>query len=230
MNRTGTSLIELLIALTIVGVSGLITVPLVVGTGRVASRATTALATHRTTASLAALLRHDLRMATSDEIIPTSATLLWLARPVGEGPVCTTTPTTLLVRASAWQGDRLPEAGRDLVQYLEFPLTGTWRDATLLTVSSGSCPDGQPAMRLQVASDPSGSAHLRVLEPARLTTYPSGGAFWLGLAGPGDPNQPFAGPVANGGMTLTVVGGALRATLTIAFGQSQTLHFPVVAP
>lgn len=229
MTRAGTSLIELLVALTIVGVSGMITVPLVVGTGRVASRATAALGNERTTASLAALLRHDLRLATTDEITPITPSLLWLARPVGEGPVCATSLTTLSVRASAWYGDRLPEPGRDLVQYLQ-PLPGGWRDAALLATAPASCPDGHPAIRLQVSSDPSGSTHLRVFEPARLTSYASGGAHWLGLAGPGDPNQPFAGPVATGGMSLTAVGGALHATVTTPSGQSQVMRFPVAGP
>jgi len=230
MTRAGTSLIELLVALTIVGVSGMITVPLVVGTGRVASRATAALSDERTTASLAALLRHDLRLATTDEIVPTTPSLLWLARPVGEGPVCATSSTTLSVRTSAWYGDRLPEPGRDLVQYLEHPFTGAWRDAPLLAVTTANCPDGHPAMRMQVTIDPSGSTHLRVLESARLTAYTSGGAHWLGLAGPGDPNQPFAGPVATGGMTLIAQGGALHASVTTPSGQSRVMRFPVVAP
>ena len=224
------SLIELLVALTIMGITGLITVPLVAGTGRIASRATAALVAERTTASLSALLRHDLRLATTDEVIPTSPSLLWLARPVGEGPVCGTTTTTLLVRASAWRGDRLPDPTRDVVQFLEYPVAGMWSDAVLLAVSSGACPDGEPALRLQVGIDPSGSGHLRIREPVRLTTYPSGGAHWLGLAGPGDPNQPFAGPVTNGGLTLAVSGGALQAVVTPAVGTAQALRFPVGAP
>jgi len=230
MTRSGTSLIELLVALTVIGITGLITVPLVVGTGRVASRATAALAADRTTASLAALLRHDLRLATASEVQPTTPVLLWLARPVGEGPVCATTSTTLLLRAAAWEGDRLPAAGRDVVQFLDPTPSGVWHDATLVGVVSGSCPDGQAAMGLEVAHDPSGSTHLRVVEPARLTAYASGTSHWLGLAGPGDPNQPFAGPVANGGMTLMVVGGALQAKVTPTAGPSQRLQFPMVAP
>jgi prepilin-type N-terminal cleavage/methylation domain-containing protein len=230
MRRSGVSLLELLVALTIVGIAGMITVPLVVGTGRVASRATAALVADRTTASLAALLRHDLRLATTDEIIPTTPAMLWLARPVGEGPVCATTPTTLLLRATAWDGDRLPVPGRDVVQFLQTTPTGEWVDAPLVAASSGSCPDGAPAMWLEVAVDPTGSTHLRVLEPARLTAYSSGASHWLGLAGPGDPNQPFAGPVVSGGMSLAVVGGALQAMVTPSSGPSQVLHFPAVGP
>jgi type II secretory pathway pseudopilin PulG len=230
MTRAGTSLLELLVALTIMGTTGLITVPLVVGTGRVASRTNASLAAERTTASLAGLLRHDLRLATTDDIVPTGPAMLWLTRPVGEGPVCATNSTSLLVRTSAWLGDRLPEAGRDRIQFLEPAPASSWREASLLSVAPGSCPDGQPALRMQVATDPGGSTHLRVLEPARLAAYPSGGAHWLGLAGPGDPNQPFAGPVANGGLILAAVGGALRVTVTPTGGTSKLLHFPVVAP
>lgn len=230
MMRHGTSLIELLVALTILGLTGLITVPMVVGTGRVAARATTGLAAERTTASLAVLLRHDLRLVTTDEIIRTTPTMLWLGRPVGEGPVCATTATTLLVRVSGWQGDRLPQAGRDLVQYLAPPASSGWRDAALVLVTSGNCPDGLPAMQLELAADPSGSTHLRVLEPARLSAYPSGGASWLGLAAPGDPIQPFAGPVVSPGVTLSASGGALHATVAPATSRSATLRFPVEGP
>lgn len=230
MRRSGLSLLELLVALTILGIAGLITVPLVVGTGRVASRAAAALVADRTTASLAALLRHDLRLATTDEIIPITPTMLWLARPVGEGSVCATMPSTLLLRATDWEGDRLPAPGRDVVQFLQSGPAGEWYDATLVAASSGSCPDGAPAMRLEVAADPTGSTHLRVLEPTRLTSYPSGASHWLGLAGPGDPNQPFAGPVTSGGMSLAVVGGALQAVVTPSSGPSQVLRFPAVAP
>jgi hypothetical protein len=144
--------------------------------------------------------------------------------------VCATSATTLAVRVSTWQGDRLPEPGRDHVQYLADPPTDGWQDATLIAVASGSCPDGHPAWRLEVSTNPSGSTHLRVLEPARLAAYPSGGAHWLGLAGPGDPNQPFAGPLADNGLSLAIVGGALRATVTPTTGPPQVLHFPMVAP
>lgn len=230
MTRAGASLLEMLTALVLLGVSGLITVPLVLGTGRVSTRATVALAADRTTASLAALLRHDLRLATTDEVSPTTPVMLWLARPVGEGPVCATTATSLLVRERAWQGERWPEAGRDVVQALTLSGGPIWHGLSVALVSAAACPDGQAAMRLGVAADPSGSAHVRVVEPARLAAYASSGATWLGLAGVGDPIQPFAGPLTPDGLTLARVGGALVGTIRPVGGRPQLLHFPVVAP
>lgn len=223
MTRHGTSLAELLVALTLLGVSGTITVALVAGTGRTARRAHDRLAAERTVAALAALLRHDTRTATAAELSPTTPTLLWLDRPVGEAPVCTAAGGVSLRRA-AWRGTRLPDAARDVVLLLDS--AGAWHRRAIAGVAPASCPDGAPAWQLD-AVPPPGARHAQVVEPARLAAYAGAGGTWLGLAGPGDPIQPFAGPLAaSAGLALAATGGGLRAVVTPHGSAPVTLTLP----
>ena len=227
-SRQGSSLIELMVVLTLLGITGSIALTLVSGAAKSARRSTAMLVAERTTASLSALVRHDLRGSIIADLSLAGPATLWLDRPVGEAPVCAATAATATLRRSAWNGDRTPVAGRDQVRLLGDPAAGIWLTLALLAVDPASCPDGGAGWRLTLGGSLAGASHARVVEASRLAAYSGTGGIWLGLAGPGDPMQPFAGPLEPAGLALAVMGGALTAQLTPwRAGGARTLRFPV---
>ncbi len=230
LTRRGTSLLELLTVLTMLGITGTITVTLVGAAGRGARRTTALLFAERTTHSLSALLRHDVRGSLTTDFTVTSPTSVDLDRPLGEAPVCAAGGGVLTLRRSAWTGDRDPVPGRDRARVLGTPRAGLWTTTPILDLAGGNCPDGAPAWRLAVGSAVPGASHARIVEPNRLAAYAGAGGRWLGLAGPGDPIQPFAGPLAVNGLALSWSGGALTAAVTPLGGAPRMLAFPLVPP
>lgn len=227
LTRQGSSLLELLTVMTLLGITGTIAVTLVTATARAARRTTALLVAERTTASLSALLRHDLRGSVVADLGLVGPATLQLDRPVGEAPVCAATATTVTLRRSAWSGERTPVAGRDQVRLLGEPVAGVWSSFTMLAIDAASCPDGGAGWRITLDGSVPAPSHARVVEASRLAAYSGTGGIWLGLAGPGDPMQPFAGPLEPAGLTLTLAGGALTAQLTPWQAARRALRFPV---
>lgn len=227
LSRQGTSLIELLTVLTLLGITGSIAVTIVSGAAKAARRSTSLLVAERTVASLSALVRHDLRGSIAADLALTGPATLWLDRPVGEAPICAATAALVTLRRSAWNGDRTPVPGRDQLRVLGAPATGVWSTFAILAVDASSCPDGGAGWRLSLGGSAVSSSHARVVEASRLAAYSGSGGIWLGLAGPGDPMQPFAGPLEPAGLALSLAGGGLTALVTPRQAAQRTLRFPV---
>lgn len=227
--RRGTTLVELLIAIALLGLVALFTVGTVRAIGTIARRAVDAAATRRGVTALHTLLRHDLTEATSTDVVVAPPAIHY-PRPVGAAAACAISSATTTIPQNRWRGARMPAAGRDDA-WLLTDVDGLWQRATVVAVATTSCPDGRAAWNLTF--DRSVVLPLvRVIEPVRLAVYRSGVADWLGLAPSTGitPIQPFAGPIAAAGATWSVVGDqfiALAAFATIRPAASLTIPLPV---
>lgn len=229
--RSGVTVMELLLVLVLVGLTGTITGTMVSGAARAAERRAGALRATRTVLALGALLRHELHPATAADLQVTGPATVLLPRVLGNAPICGHLAATVWVRQAGWTGVRDPEGGRDHVRLLVDVLLAEWRELPIVAVQPAACPGGGAAWRLDLAAVPPGApSHAVVLEPARLAAYLSGGRTWLGLARPGDPIEPFAGPLVSGGLTLAASGGALTAVVAPMGGAAVTLRHPVATP
>jgi prepilin-type N-terminal cleavage/methylation domain-containing protein len=138
----------------------------------------------------------------------------FIARAVrGSGVLCAAGSSSLTLRAGPdwWHGLRAPVAGRDSLLVGTIAEPARWVAVALRNApSSGTCPDGRPALVLGAALSPTDLAvigpgsPLRVFEHMELRAYPSSGATWLGLrsVSSGGVIQPLAGPFAGAAMTL----------------------------
>lgn len=213
--RRGTTLIELLVAIVLLGVLALFTVGTVRAIGTVARRAVDAAATRRGITALHSLLRHDLTEATATDLVIASPTMHY-PRPVGASAACAIAAATATLPQNRWRGARLPAAGRDDA-WLLTDIDGLWQRATVIAVTTSSCPDGRAAWN--VTFDRAVLLPLvRVIEPVRLAMYRSGVADWLGIAPATGvtPIQPFAGPIAAAGASWSLVGDDLVAVAAFA--------------
>ncbi len=227
MNRRGTTLVELLVAIALLGLLAIFTVSTVRGIGASARRAVDAAATRRGVTALHALLRHDLTEATPADLVIASPVMRY-ARPVGAAAACAISSTTATLALDRWRGTRVPAAGRDDA-WLLTDIDGLWQRATVVAVATTSCPDGRAAW--DITFDRSVVLPLvRVIEPVRLAMYRSGMTDWLGLApaGGATPIQPFAGPIAVAGVSWALVGSDFVAQAAFASRRpSASLRIPL---
>jgi hypothetical protein len=217
LSRRGTTLAELLVALTLCGMLAALTARVL---------AMTALALRDRSERMA--VEHGLRVAagavraTLESLGQDSASGSDLLSTVGAGfsaratraagVACAVSPGLLVARAAAswWSALRDPVEDRDsvLAGSLEQP---AWRVYALSAPPrAASCPDGTSAIALPIAGDSlalSGigpGSPLRVFENVELRLYSSAPDQWLGvrLLATGQPIQPFAGPFAAAGFGL----------------------------
>lgn len=218
MTRRGFSLLEVMIALALTGVVGVLTWSILLTASfrlrdrseRMGMEHALRVADVATRAALEPLGRDSTAGADLAFLGPDG----FIARAVrGSGVLCAAGPATLTVRAAPdwWHALRAPVAGRDslLIGTIEEP--ARWVAVTLANApTSGACPDGMPALVLGAVLMPTDLAAigpgspLRVFEQMELRAYPSSGAAWLGLRSmsSGGSIQPLAGPFAGAGMTL----------------------------
>lgn len=228
LSRSGVTLLELLLVITLLTLLGVVVTAVVVGASRVAARATAELALERTVQVAATFLRHELRDGEWSTVTVTDDSVT-MRRAVGEGIACSADSVAVWLRRSDWQGDRAPEAGRDRLLLLPRP-DAPWREAGLTDVTLGSCPDGATAWRLAMTPLVDSVRVVRVIEPVLLRRYRAGASDWLGLA-PGDgssPVQPFAGPLTPGASRFVRVGDSLRVELVTAAG-NRAFTIPLAA-
>lgn len=139
----------------------------------------------------------------------------FIARAVrGSGVLCAAGSTTLTLRAGQdwWHALRAPVAGRDSLLVGTIAEPARWVAVALASApTSGTCPDRMPALVLGAAFTPTDLAAigpgspLRFFEHMELRAYTSSGAAWLGLrsVSSGGSIQPLAGPFAGAAMTLS---------------------------
>ncbi len=217
-SRQGVTLLELLLAITLLGLFGAMVTSVLVAASRIAARATAQLALERTAQTLQAFLGQELRDGEWAEL-GLSAAAIALSRRVGSGEPCGAGVGTLLLRRAQWNGDRAPEAARDQIAVLADP-SSAWDDAPLLAIVPASCPDGAAAWRLTASVASDSVRMIRVLEPVMLRRYRAGASDWLGLAPAdgGSPVQPFAGPLRSGASRFARVGDLLQVELGTVAG------------
>ncbi len=228
LSRSGVTLLELLLVITLLALIGVMVTAVVVGASRVAARATAQLALERTVQVAATFLRHELRDGDWSSVT-VAADVVTLRRAVGEGSACTSDSLSIWLRRTGWQGDRAPEAGRDRLLLLLRP-DQPWREVSLADITPASCPDGTTAWRLTMTPPVDSVRVVRVIEPVLLRRYRAGAGDWLGLA-PGDgssPVQPFAGPLTPGASRFLRVGDSLRVELVTA-GGNRAFTIPLAA-
>ncbi|MGH7524878.1 MAG: prepilin-type N-terminal cleavage/methylation domain-containing protein [Gemmatimonadales bacterium] len=212
--HAGFTLVELLLALTLLVLVASGAIALVGMASREARRATQALTTSRSVEALQGFLQQELRDAMTDDITVLAPERIALARPVGDAMTCATDAGSVVIADSGWSGARLPEAGRDESWLLADPSTAAWQASAITDVSADHCPDGSPATRIQLAS-PSPSAVIRVMEPVELSAYGSGAFDWMGLTPASHlvAVQPFAGPLVPATTGWTVFSDRIESRL-----------------
>jgi len=216
--RRGFTLLELLIALILLGVIGA-----AVGRALISQRrAAMAMLDHEQDqrildqaagwigAELADLGRAD---AIADLLRVADDSLSYRAfRSVGLA--CLVAPGEVRIRLDLLSQWRMPQPGRDSLQLFlgrdSFPGGGGWTGAPITSVGASTC-DGLPALRLGTTIGAALVAGLPVLVPARtfevmqLRRYRSQGEWWLGARSEtaGEVIQPVTGPLAPQGLRLT---------------------------
>lgn len=156
-----------------------------------------------------ALANHDLANANAADIIIPAGNALEYDRPVGDGSVCLSLATAVTVR---YQGERLPDADRDVGLLRESAAGGDWLRRGIVSVVMANCPDGGEGLVLTLAGAVPAIGAARIVEPSRLRSYTSGGRHWLGLEPLVSPAtiQPLAGPITPTGFALSVAGPLFR--------------------
>jgi hypothetical protein len=218
LSRRGSSLAELLIALSLTGMLATLTAKvLAVTTLTLRERSEWMAAEHglrvASSAVRAALESLGTDSASGSDLL-SNATAGFSARATrAAGVACAVSPGLLVARAGAswWSAVRLPVEGRDsiLAGDLEEPV---WRAYALRAPPGAAlCPDGTSAIELPISGDSlalgavaSGSP-LLVFENVELRLYNSAPEHWLGvrLLATAQPIQPLAGPFAALGFGLS---------------------------
>lgn len=229
MTRRGVTLVELLLAVAVLG----LLVPVFVGAARAAGAgmrlAVIRLAAERDATAIVGLLGHDLRAAASGDVAIPVATVIEYPRPIGEGLTCLVDAGRPVLRRGGWLATRAPVPGRDrlLVLTTADPAIWVWRQ--LLALGSHACPDGQPGLLLTPDLPIDSALVVRVVEPVRVRDYGSQGRRWLGLEplGGGATVQPFAGPLRAGGWQLSGAAGRIDARFAGPGGIAAVLALPL---
>lgn len=201
--RRGTSLVELLVALT-VGAILLVTMGGVLRATRTAERGA---GRDRLAADLAdagELLVRDLRHGLTPR--PVGDTALELSRPIGGALSCPSAGPAALPRADGWW-----QAGPEPGDSAWWHDGVAWQATAVRGVAAGRCADGAPADLLELPSPWSADArvHVRLLRRVRWVAYRDGSGRWsLGFrqrTSVWSAVQPVVGPFD--GLRMVVVPG-----------------------
>ena len=231
LNRAGFTLIELVVSFVILAVMSGVIAAVVAAAVRSAAHGNHLLVAERTRQSLQLLLTEELRDADAADVLSLAPDRIRFARPVGEAVPCAIMSASMLLADSAWTGVRAPEAGRDHAWVLADPATASWIESPIAAVAPDRCPDGSPALRLDLAVAVPAAALARVTEPVELEAYLSAGTTWLGLLGvpSASPVQPFAGPLASGTTRFLLGTGRLDASVQPRDDAAATISIPLRA-
>ncbi len=231
-NRRGVSLLEVMLALVLIGLLGGVFVRASLQAERNTRATLEAAQLHASFDATLDFLDQDLADLAADDSTGVDLTQIagdsvtWRATR-GAGLVCRVAPTGVWLLERRWVAARLPQAGRDsLLLYIDSDSTPArsahWLAAPVLGASAASC-GGEPALRISTVLDTTlaGRTDLPLLLPARsfevmqARFYQSQGKWWFGVrsVSAGEGIQPLAGPFAPGGFRLTYTDSlALAAT------------------
>ncbi|MGQ0701510.1 MAG: type II secretion system protein [Gemmatimonadales bacterium] len=208
MNRRGTGLVELVVAVALTGVLAGMAGSVLLRTAAQARQDGHRLGAEHALRVAASAVRAALEPAGPADLAAI-APAGFLTRVVRGGAVaCAWTGAELLVRYGPgwWRALRSPVAGRDslFIGRIDGP---AWIVAPLpADPRSDRCPDGSPALAFAVTLDSvtAGSvgvgSPVRWFEPVELRIYTSSGSDWIGQrqVATGEVIQPLAGPLARG--------------------------------
>lgn len=232
MSRRGWTLLELLIVLVLTIILAALAGSVIAAMARAATRQARALDLERTQVALAAWWRADFRDSDAGDVaVPTSNRVV-TRHPVGAGLPCQLAGADLWIARSEWRGARDPEPGRDEAWLLIDVLTASWDEVAIVAVGNGSCPSGEPALRLTLGAATLPVQLARVVEPLELRIYRSGTSGWLGLA-PADGSasvQPFAGPVDPVASGFSQDSSGVHARIQPRTGRLFRLNAPLTLP
>lgn len=232
VSRRGWTLLELLIVLVLTIILAALVGSVIAAIARSATRQARALNLERTQVALAAWWRADFRDGDAGDVVVPTNNQIVTRHPVGAGVPCQSVGTDLWIARTDWRGARDPESGRDEAWLLTDVLTAAWSDVAIVAVGSGSCPSGEPALRLTLGAAILPVQLARVVEPVELRIYRSGPSGWLGLA-PADGSasvQPFAGPVDPVASGFSQDSSGVQALIQHRSGQRFRLNAPLMWP
>jgi prepilin-type N-terminal cleavage/methylation domain-containing protein len=235
-HRRGYSLVELMVALVIMGIVTGAIYKLIDNTQRISRNQAEQVALQANTRGGILIVPTELREinvppatgahpGSLNDIVARTANSVTYRAMRGTGFLCQpATATQLTLAASSWTGMRLPVAGRDgMFVFVENSNTSATDDRWVplaitnsSTVANG-CPGSTPAIVLTTADTLSAVAAsvtvgspVRTFEVMQMRLYPDGGKSWLGarsVSGGEATIQPVLGPlVADSGMTLQYLG------------------------
>jgi len=230
--RAGFTLVEVLIALVLSGLAGVVLIRAVLVLQRVARASNEATALQLAFDGGLGFLETELaqvgRGSAGDDLLRIAPDSMSYRGGRGMGIACRVDATEVVVPVDRLRSTRSPQPGRDsLLLYAGVDSLHVARDAwlalPLLGVGGTTCA-GMPALRLVTAVDtnrtPLGS--LPALPPVRLFEvmearfYTSLGAWWLGARSEsgGETIQPLAGPFAAGGAPFKYLDSLQQPTLS----------------
>lgn len=232
MNRSGWTLLELLVVVLLSTLLAALVFATVAGAARSAISQARALDRERTQAALGAWWRAAFRDGESADVSLPAIDRMVAQLPVGAAVPCQQAGAELWIARAAWRGSRDPEAGRDQLWLLADSITTAWAEFAIQSVSNDVCPGGEPALRLLLSAPVGAGLLVRVVEPTELRLYRAGARGWLGLA-PADsssPVQPFAGPVDVAASWFMRDSGGIHAFVQPALGSPLRLLAPLAMP
>jgi prepilin-type N-terminal cleavage/methylation domain-containing protein len=256
MRTRGFSLVELLLAVVVLGVVAAATLTLLTGTQRITHAQTARSQLQSNVRMGAALLPQELRELAPSDLLQIASDSITYRAMRGFGLTCGVAADQIRLRAAAAVrvGWRDPQPGRDsLLLFVEGdPLTGAddrWVTLPVLSVGSTRCgPDAAVALAtaIDTLAVPLGSISLggpaRLFEVMQVKAYRQGADWWLGAhsLSAGETLQPVLGPLTAGGLALrytdllgatTAVRDSVRSVLVTVRGTSEPVRQRgVVAP
>ncbi len=210
-SRRGTSLAELLVALTMLGVVAAVLLRMLAGNLRLYHTQTQVIDRAQNLRSAAALLTTELRelSATDGDIYSATPTALSIRGMRRLGFVCAEPrlgATHVAIRQDLQFGSRDFDPATDSLFVMALRDTAAgWLRGAITEVRGGTCDDGRPARQLAsgVAADPRFGlgAPVRAFESVTYRLYRAADGEWqIGLAAGGAVIQPLVGPVTASGL------------------------------
>jgi len=215
--REGFSLVELLVALVMLGIVGNAIIVLMIGMQRITRQQGELAAMQGSLRSGFQLLQGELVELAPGDLTDIAGDRLGYRAMRGLGETCDLDATMMKVRRSSYAGLRPPTPGRDgLWLYLEGDSTiasdDRWLALGLGGISAATCPDGTDAWALDAALEPDELAQalvpgpMRTFEEMEIGQVQEDGLEWLGIRseGLGEASlAPVSGPVTWNGVRFT---------------------------
>jgi hypothetical protein len=221
LKTRGSTLIELVIAVVLLGLLGVTVGRLLIAQVRVAGSLFSREVAQRTLDEAGGWLSTELseigRDSSSTDLRRLGADSLSYRGYRASGLACQVSPSEVRIDRSHQSLWRLPQPGRDSVAVF---LSGGWRAAPLHGVATALC-GATPALSLSTELDTGlvASAHgmvpVRTFESMQVRLYRSQGEWWLGgrSESTGEAIQPVTGPLESGGLQFRYHDSAGAAAL-----------------